>query len=96
MAALCLFFICGVLLQELSPGSAAGLFRSKTEANGVLQRSKRHNSGFFEEFMAGNIERECKEESCDLEEAREAFENDEQTVSLETESLNGLRKFAAF
>ena len=31
--------------------------------------------------MKDNLERECKEEQCTLEEAREVFENEEQTVS---------------
>lgn len=30
----------------------------------------------------GNIQRECREEICNYEEAREAFENDEKTVGL--------------
>lgn len=32
--------------------------------------------------MEGNLERECLEEACDLEEAREVFENDEKTVGI--------------
>uniref|UniRef100_A0A672YQZ6 Coagulation factor IX n=1 Tax=Sphaeramia orbicularis TaxID=375764 RepID=A0A672YQZ6_9TELE len=51
-------------------------------ANSVLQRQKRENTGFFEEFLQGDLERECIEEKCDLEEARETFENDEKTVDI--------------
>ncbi|KAL2077200.1 hypothetical protein ACEWY4_026704 [Coilia grayii] len=80
MAAVYLCLICWVLLQGLQPVSTE-LFRSRTEANVVL-RQKRHNSGFFEEVLAGDIERECMEEVCDLEEAREAFENDDQTMKF--------------
>lgn len=36
----------------------------------------------FEEMKADNLERECIEERCDLEEAREFFEDQEQTVSI--------------
>uniref|UniRef100_A0A8D0NG80 Gla domain-containing protein n=1 Tax=Sus scrofa TaxID=9823 RepID=A0A8D0NG80_PIG len=48
------------------------------KTNSVLKRYPRAN-GFFEEIRQGNIERECKEEVCTFEEAREAFENDEKT-----------------
>lgn len=57
-----------------------------------MLRQKRHNSGFFEEFMEGDIERECKEEICDLEEAREFFENDEKTVSFSDIGLLGNKR----
>lgn len=67
----------------LSPAPASGLvFLSGQTADNILQRHKRHNSGLFEEFLQGNLERECLEETCDLEEARETFENDEKTVRL--------------
>uniref|UniRef100_A0A803T345 Gla domain-containing protein n=1 Tax=Anolis carolinensis TaxID=28377 RepID=A0A803T345_ANOCA len=46
----------------------------------VLVRYKRHNSGFLEEIRQGNLERECIEEVCDYEEAREVFEDDKKTV----------------
>lgn len=36
----------------------------------------------FEELKADNLERECIEERCNLEEAREFFEDHEQTVSI--------------
>uniref|UniRef100_A0A452G003 Gla domain-containing protein n=1 Tax=Capra hircus TaxID=9925 RepID=A0A452G003_CAPHI len=51
------------------------------ESNQVLKRYPRAN-GLFEEIRQGNIERECKEEVCTFEEAREAFENNEKTVSI--------------
>lgn len=38
----------------------------------------------FEEMRPGDMERECREEICDWEEAREIFETDEQTVSLKS------------
>lgn len=49
-------------------------------ANSILTRSKRANSGFLEELKQGNLERECIEEICDYEEAREIFENDQLMV----------------
>ncbi|KAF7663713.1 hypothetical protein LDENG_00201100 [Lucifuga dentata] len=36
----------------------------------------------FEEILEGNLERECMEERCDLEEARETFEDDEKTMEF--------------
>uniref|UniRef100_A0A2R8MFB9 Proline rich and Gla domain 1 n=1 Tax=Callithrix jacchus TaxID=9483 RepID=A0A2R8MFB9_CALJA len=54
------------------------VFLTGEKANSVLKRYRRAN-GFFEEIRQGNIERECKEELCTFEEAREAFENNEKT-----------------
>lgn len=36
----------------------------------------------FEEVLEGNLERECMKEVCDLEEAREFFEDDAKTVGI--------------
>lgn len=55
---------------------------SEKTADSFLKRHKRENTGRFEEFLPGNLERECIEEKCNLEEAREIFENDEKTVSI--------------
>lgn len=57
------------------------MFLDKWEADTVLQRYRRANTGVFEEVFEGNLERECMEEKCSIEEARETFENDEKTVS---------------
>ncbi|XP_029551443.1 transmembrane gamma-carboxyglutamic acid protein 1-like [Salmo trutta] len=48
-------------------------------ANTVLRRLRRDNGYLLEEIRQGNIQRECREEICTYEEAREAFENDEKT-----------------
>lgn len=55
---------------------------SQQAANAVLLRQRRYNSGHLEEVQKDNLERECKEEQCTMEEAREVFENDEKTVGL--------------
>ncbi|CAH2219520.1 vitamin K-dependent S [Pelobates cultripes] len=47
-------------------------------ASNFLIRKRRANS-FLEEGKAGNLERECIEELCNREEAREIFENDPET-----------------
>ncbi|XP_056309064.1 coagulation factor VIIi [Danio aesculapii] len=68
-----------VLLCVLTVRSTSAVFLSKDEATAVLQRFRRANSGFLEEMKAGNLERECVEEICDYEEAREVFEDDDRT-----------------
>uniref|UniRef100_A0A669CBZ7 Coagulation factor X n=1 Tax=Oreochromis niloticus TaxID=8128 RepID=A0A669CBZ7_ORENI len=55
------------------------VFRSAPEANTVFLRPKRANT-FMEEFRQGNLERECYEEQCNIEEAREYFEDTQKTV----------------
>lgn len=54
---------------------------TREAANGVLVRRRRFNNGHLEEMLKDNLERECMEELCNMEEARECFENDEKTVS---------------
>lgn len=54
---------------------------SPQEANQFLSRHRRANQ-VFEETKQGHLERECVEERCSKEEAREVFENDPETVSL--------------
>ncbi|KAF7707315.1 coagulation factor IXa isoform X1 [Silurus meridionalis] len=82
MASFSVVFLFCVLLQEKPEIFAGPVFLDKWEADTVLQRSKRANTGAFEEFFKGNLERECMEERCSVEEAREVFENDEKTVEF--------------
>lgn len=58
------------------------MFVERDDANTVLQRWRRANSGFLEEMQQGNLERECIEEICNYEEAREVFEDDDKTVRV--------------
>uniref|UniRef100_A0A3Q4ADY0 Coagulation factor IX n=1 Tax=Mola mola TaxID=94237 RepID=A0A3Q4ADY0_MOLML len=68
-------------LPFLFPAPASGpMFLSGETASRVLRRQKRANTGVFEELLEGNLERECLEETCNLEEAREVFEDDEKTT----------------
>nr|XP_032833601.1 venom prothrombin activator porpharin-D-like [Petromyzon marinus] len=50
------------------------VFLQRRQAAIVLARARRANSG-WEELRKGNLERECMEERCSFEEAREVFEN---------------------
>uniref|UniRef100_A0A3P9MPN9 Proline rich Gla (G-carboxyglutamic acid) 1 n=1 Tax=Oryzias latipes TaxID=8090 RepID=A0A3P9MPN9_ORYLA len=54
------------------------LFLPADAAHAVLRRLRRANF-LLEEIKFGNIQRECREEICSYEEAREAFEDDEKT-----------------
>lgn len=50
----------------------AGVFVEQPEANVFLHRTRRANY-LFEELKTGNLERECLEEKCSYEEAKEIF-----------------------
>nr|XP_033801511.1 coagulation factor IX [Geotrypetes seraphini] len=65
------------------------VFIGNEQAKAMLVRQKRYNSGIFEEFSAGNLERECIEESCSFEEAREVFENNELTNTFWKQYVDG-------
>lgn len=51
------------------------------EAAQFLRPRQRRAYQVFEEAKQGHLERECVEEVCTKEEAREVFENDPETVS---------------
>ena len=57
----------------------------------VFLRSKRANHFLVEEILQGNLERECYEELCNYEEAREYFENDAKTVRLPSLKTSDMR-----
>ncbi|KAL7848526.1 hypothetical protein AOLI_G00232440 [Acnodon oligacanthus] len=80
--------ICGVL-HGTRLTSGASVFLSRRSAWSVLSRQKRYNTGAFEEMMKDNLERECIEESCTIEEAREVFENDEKTMEFWAGYIDG-------
>ncbi|XP_070993732.1 coagulation factor IX-like [Oncorhynchus clarkii lewisi] len=82
MATVYLFLLLCVMLLDCRLGWGAPVFLSGQAADSVLRRQRRHNTGMFEELLWGNLERECLEERCDLEEAREAFENEEKTMEF--------------
>uniref|UniRef100_A0A665UR74 Vitamin K-dependent protein C n=1 Tax=Echeneis naucrates TaxID=173247 RepID=A0A665UR74_ECHNA len=66
------------------------VFSDAPEAH-MLLRSRRANS-FLEELKPASMERECVEERCDFEEAREIFETREATVSSSKSSTVFQRK----
>ncbi|OPJ79256.1 venom prothrombin activator porpharin-D-like [Patagioenas fasciata monilis] len=57
------------------------VFIRKDEAHEVLKVHKRANY-FLEEIRPGNLERECNEEKCSFEEAKEIFHSQEKTMEF--------------
>lgn len=80
------FFLTHVWVWHPFP-CLSPVFLPADAAHSVLRRLRRANS-FLEEMKQGNIQRECREEICTYEEAREAFENDEKTVSTRQTSTH--------
>lgn len=70
-----LSFILTLALHQVE----LSVFLPASEANNILLRWRRASSYLLEEFLQGNLERECYEEICNREEAREVFENDAST-----------------
>ncbi|XP_039112321.1 vitamin K-dependent protein S [Hyaena hyaena] len=87
---------CGALLAclVLALPVAEANFLSKQHASQVLIRKRRANS-LFEETKKGNLERECIEELCNKEEAREIFENYPETDYFYPKYLDCLGSFRA-
>ncbi|KAK4809971.1 hypothetical protein QYF61_003993 [Mycteria americana] len=71
------------------PRHVGTVFIEDKEANSVLHRQKRANSNRLEEVIPGNLERECIEEKCSFEEAREVFENTEKTMEFWKTYIDG-------
>ncbi|XP_032466581.1 coagulation factor VII isoform X2 [Phocoena sinus] len=59
-------------------GSLVAVFVSQEQAHSVLHRPRRAN-WLLEELWPGSLERECREEFCSFEEAREIFQSEERT-----------------
>ncbi|XP_073321219.1 transmembrane gamma-carboxyglutamic acid protein 4 [Pagrus major] len=63
------------LLSTDEGSQAQEVFVDEGDANSFLGRHLLFNRFDFEIFVPGNLERECYEEVCNYEEAREVFEN---------------------
>ncbi|XP_061659935.1 coagulation factor IXb [Syngnathoides biaculeatus] len=72
----------GLRDADVVEGDPGGVWLPRREASEVLRRQRRYNANPFEELKAGNLERECREESCSFEEAREIFEDDGKTMEF--------------
>ncbi|TRY59927.1 hypothetical protein DNTS_017595 [Danionella cerebrum] len=58
------------------------VFLEKATAGSFLSRELLYNSWDFEAVVPDNLERECMEEICSYEEAREVFEDDKDTAAF--------------
>ncbi|GCB81069.1 hypothetical protein scyTo_0022112, partial [Scyliorhinus torazame] len=56
------------------------LFLQKSLASSYLSRIRRANDG-LEEVLADNLERECNEETCSVEERQEVLRNNPETAA---------------
>ncbi|CAN9498314.1 unnamed protein product [Ophioblennius macclurei] len=79
MMKLRVFILFLFLVFGLQSGQPASVFLDPDRANRVLIRTRRYNSGWLEELQRGDLKRECLEERCSYEEAREVFEHAELT-----------------
>ncbi|KAG7315722.1 hypothetical protein KOW79_020588 [Hemibagrus wyckioides] len=73
-----LVFISMLCIQACFADLSAQVFLSKPEANQMLLHRYRRANSFLEEVKLGNLERECIEEKCSYEEAKEIFSGPEQ------------------
>ncbi|KAL6076772.1 hypothetical protein STEG23_002036 [Scotinomys teguina] len=71
-------FILTLVLHQ----AELSVFLPASEANRVLVRWRRAGSYLLEEIFEGNLEKECYEEVCNYEEAREVFEDDIMTENF--------------
>nr|XP_046237806.1 protein Z, vitamin K-dependent plasma glycoprotein b [Scatophagus argus] len=86
MSACCrasLLLLC--ILQVFVQGE---VFQARQDHH-VFLRSKRANMFLVEEILQGNLERECYEERCSYEEAREYFEDTDKTIAFWTVYYDG-------
>ncbi|XP_040184239.1 transmembrane gamma-carboxyglutamic acid protein 4 isoform X2 [Rana temporaria] len=58
------------------------VFKDGEDASSFLGRRLLYNQFDFEMFIPGNLERECYEEQCNYEEAREIFEDHDATMKF--------------
>uniref|UniRef100_A0A8C5FD57 Uncharacterized protein n=1 Tax=Gadus morhua TaxID=8049 RepID=A0A8C5FD57_GADMO len=81
-------WLCGcVVLRSSCAGLKSVVFAA--HAQSVFARPRRANSFFIEELLQGDLERECYEEHCSYEEAREYFEDTPTAISFWTRYYDG-------
>ncbi|GCC16769.1 hypothetical protein chiPu_0022451, partial [Chiloscyllium punctatum] len=69
-------WILGLVLLSLFPTEAyQQVFLPSRSARALLMGRQKRANFLLEELRPGNLERECFEENCNLEEVREAFED---------------------
>ncbi|XP_035183658.1 transmembrane gamma-carboxyglutamic acid protein 4 [Oxyura jamaicensis] len=79
---------CAEKLSDLKHPDSKDVFTSAKEANLFIGRHLLYNRFDFEAFTPDNLERECFEEQCNYEEAREVFEDPDKTMDFWKEYLS--------
>ncbi|KAK0146869.1 Coagulation factor IX [Merluccius polli] len=74
--------LCVLLGPVAASQAPKTVFLDKQQASTVMSRHKRANADGEEQTQAANLERECLEEVCAYEEAREVFQDSYRTVSV--------------
>ncbi|XP_040423583.1 vitamin K-dependent protein C isoform X1 [Cygnus olor] len=70
-----------LLMCSVNSSCPYSVFMTRDKAHEVLKVQKRANY-FLEEIRPGNLERECNEETCSFEEAKEIFHSQEKTMEF--------------
>ncbi|XP_063160955.1 growth arrest-specific protein 6 [Candoia aspera] len=70
-------------------------YKGREEASQFLRQRHRRAYQIFEETKQGHLERECVEELCNREEAREVFENDPETEYFYPKYLDCIRDYGS-
>ncbi|XP_017717274.1 PREDICTED: vitamin K-dependent protein Z isoform X3 [Rhinopithecus bieti] len=78
----CIPLLQGLVLVLALQRAEPSVLLPASKANDVLVRWKRAGSYLLEELFEGNLEKECYEEICAYEEAREVFENEVVTLKM--------------
>lgn len=71
--------------------SSSSVFLQKSDASRLMTHRVRRANSFLEELKLGDLERECLEEICSYEEAREIFSVPEQLVRSEKHSSGQMK-----
>ncbi|CAN9501491.1 unnamed protein product [Ophioblennius macclurei] len=79
---LVIFLLLDLYGQAAETTEENRVFVPQHTAHTVLRRQRRYNQGLEEIIHKSNLERECREEVCSMEEAREVFEDDELTMEF--------------
>ncbi|XP_053563655.1 growth arrest-specific protein 6 isoform X2 [Bombina bombina] len=85
--------LTALLLTLLVVDSSYGILLSAKDAAQFLSHRQRRAYQVFEETKQGHLERECVEEKCSKEEAREVFENDLETDYFYPRYLECINRF---
>lgn len=72
--------LCPIFINLWNLSISLLVFTSKEEANLFIRRHLLYNRFDLELFTPGDLERECIEELCNYEEAREIFVDEDKTV----------------